>query len=181
TEAIGARIQQGQDDLKYGEGTYGTRAANLNALLELWAANPVIGIGIHPFWLISPLTTEEAIYAWGFSDIKWAGLLAAYGTIGFLLAILFQIIFIYLCFKLLRKIKLSDINYFFLLFFLLNMLRDTLLGFDYNLITVSIYGLGSINAFFVANLVYLYEKNIKPVDNKTPQEKILKINIAQKQ
>jgi len=158
SESIQARIEQGQDDFKYGEGTLATRLANQKALFELWAANPVFGIGMHPFWVIKPVTTLEAIYAWGFSDLKWVSVLVAYGAVGFLIALAFQVYYLFQSFKLLRKVNLMNINYFFLLIFLLMMLRDSVLGYIFSLITVGINGLGIMTALYVANIVYLYEK-----------------------
>jgi hypothetical protein len=158
TEAIEARIEQGQSDLKYEEGTYGTRLLNIKALLDLWAANPIFGIGMHPFWVIAPVTTEENIYAWGLSDIRWTGVLAAYGAVGFLIAIIFQIYYIIYSFRLLRKIHVLNINYFFLLIFLISLLRDSVLNNTYILTTVTLYGIGSFISFYIANIIYLSEK-----------------------
>jgi hypothetical protein len=159
TEAIEARIQQGQTDLKYEEGTYGTRLANIKVLLDLWAANPIFGIGMHPFWVVAPVTNEECVYAWGLSDIRWTGVLAAYGIIGFLIAIIFQVYYLQLSFRLLRKILIININYFFLLIFLITLLRESVLNYSYILTTVNLYGIGSFVSFYIANIIYLYEKH----------------------
>jgi hypothetical protein len=147
TEAIEARIQQGQEDYRYGEGTYGTRMANIQALLNLWLTNPIFGIGMHPMWVIKPVTTEENIYSWGFSDVRWASVLAAYGAIGFLFAILFQLFYVIFSFRLLREIRTIDISYFFLLIFLTGMLRDTIISYSFILTTVNLFALGTLVAF----------------------------------
>lgn len=159
SDAIEARVEQGQEDVKYGEGTFGTRLANIKALLDVWYQNPVFGIGMHPLWVIKPMTSEENIIAWGFSDVKWAGILAAYGIIGFAFAIGFQLFYIYTAFRLLLKITDVKVNYFFLMLFLIILLYDFLINYSYLLTTVNILGLGSVNSFYVANLVMLYEKD----------------------
>jgi hypothetical protein len=42
-DAIKARLRQGQDDVKYSEGTYGTRVITQNsALIKLWRENDII-------------------------------------------------------------------------------------------------------------------------------------------
>ena len=40
---------------------------------------------MHPLWVIKPETVEEYSYTWGFSDVGWASVLAAYGLVGFIL------------------------------------------------------------------------------------------------
>ena len=160
TEAIEARIQQGQSDLKYGEGTYGTRMANIKVLLDLWSANPILGIGMNPFWVINAVTVEENIYAWGLADIRWTGMLVVYGIVGFLIAIIFQLYYIILSFRLLKKIQLININYFFVLIFLIGLLRDLVLNYSYVLLTVSLHALGPIVSFYIANIIYFYEKQV---------------------
>jgi hypothetical protein len=167
TEAIETRIQQGQSDIKYEEGTYGTRMANIKVLLDLWAANPIFGIGMHPFWVIIPVTVEESLYAWGLSDIRWTSVLAVYGIVGFLLAIIFQLYYMVTSFRLLKKTKVVNINYFFLLIFLITLIRDSLLNYSYILTTVNLYGIGSTVAFYIANLTYVNENNPSE-NNKTP-------------
>jgi len=158
TDAIEVRIQQGQDDRKFSEGTFGTRMQNIAALVELWYNNPVFGIGMHPLWVIKPLTNEENIIAWGFSDIRWASVLAAYGVIGFLLALIFQVYYLIAGFKILRKIKTMNYSYFFMLLFFITMLRDTFINYEFIFTTLSVFALGSVNSLLIANLVYLYEK-----------------------
>lgn len=169
TDAIEVRIQQGQDDKKYSEGTFGTRLQNRNALIELWALNPVFGIGMHPLWVIKPTNTEEDIYAWGFSDVRWASVLAAYGAVGFLLALIFQVYYLYTGFKVLRKIKVMDHHYFFLLYFFIVMIRDTFISYEVLFTTITIFALGSVNSFLMANFVYSFEKarsgDEKPVNS----------------
>ena len=174
SEAITSRIEQGSDDIKYSEGTIGTRLANLKSLLNLWSANPVFGIGMHPFWVIKPVTTEEAIYYWGFNDLRWVSVLVAYGAVGLLFAIIFQIMFIYMCFKLLKRIHVMNINYFLVLMFLILMLRDSLINYMFYLTSISIYAFSSLNALFIANVIYLYEKYKSNSDIK--EEKNIQIS-----
>lgn len=176
TSAIDARIEQGQEDAKYGEGTFGTRLANIKALIDVWYQNPVFGIGMHPLWVIKPLTAEESIIAWGFSDIKWASILAAYGIVGFAFAISFQLYYIFLTFRLLIKISDINLNYFFLLLFLIILLYDSLINYAYMLTSVNLLGLGYMISFYVANVVLLYEKEkIKNKIQKNAQLPLQKI------
>jgi hypothetical protein len=166
SDAIEARVEQGQEDVKYGEGTIGTRLANIKALIDVWYQNPIFGIGMHPLWVIKPMTSEESIIAWGFSDVKWASILAAYGIIGFAFAIGFQLYYIYTAFRLLIKISDIKLNYFFLMLFLIILLFDFFINYSYLLTTLGTLGLGSVNSFYIANLVYLFEKYI-PRNKKT--------------
>lgn len=156
-EAIGARVIQGQDDFKYEEGTFGTRLANINALLLLWQnSNIFFGIGMHPFWVIEPVTVEESIYAWGFSDVGWASVLTAYGLVGFVLAILFQVYYLINSLKLVRRSPYADLPVFFILVFMSRLFSDSVINYSYKGLTVGLLGFGAV-AFFVSILVYKYE------------------------
>jgi len=156
-EAIGARVIQGQDDFKYEEGTFGTRLANINALLLLWQnSNIFFGIGMHPFWVVQPVTVEESIYAWGFSDVGWASVLTAYGLVGFVLAILFQVFYFVNSLKLVRRSPYADLPIFFILVFMSRLFFDSIINYSYKGLTVGLLGFGAA-AFFVAVLVYKYE------------------------
>lgn len=159
TEALGARVTQGESDYKYTEGTLGTRSANIKALLELWqSSNILTGIGMHPMWVIKAITEEENIYAWGFSDVRWASVLAAYGIIGFLVAIIFQIYFFFLSIKILRKSDPKNILTFFMLMLFVTLLFDSLVNYSINLISITLWGLSYNLSFGVAVVVYQYEK-----------------------
>jgi len=156
-EAIGARVEQGQDDYKYNEGTYGTRLANIEALLLLWQnSNIFIGIGMHPLWVVKPETVEENIYAWGFSDVGWASVLAAYGLIGFILAVLFQVYYFILSLKVLKKSAYNDLLVFFVLVFLSRLFFDTVINISYSGLSVGLWGFFS-STFYIAALVFKYE------------------------
>jgi len=156
-EAIGARVEQGQDDYKYKEGTYGTRLANIEALLLLWQnSNIFIGIGMHPLWVVKPETVEENIYAWGFSDVGWASVLAAYGLIGFILAVLFQVYYFILSLKVLKKSVYNDLLVFFVLVFLSRLFFDTVINISYSGLSVGLWGFFS-STFYIAALVFKYE------------------------
>jgi hypothetical protein len=157
TEAIGARILQGQEDVKYEKGTYGTRMANINMLIDLWLnSNILFGIGMHPMWVIKPETELEVFYAWGFSDVRWASVLTAYGLVGFLIAVIFQVQFFIIIFKLLRKVKTPDIYVFFLLLTISQLMFDTLINYSFFMVTVSLWGLSMRTSFYVANVVHEY-------------------------
>lgn len=155
TEAISARVEQGQDDFQFKEGTYGTRLANIDALLGLWQRSSILfGIGMHPMWVIKPMTVEENIYAWGFSDVRWASILAAYGIIGFILAILFQVYYTYKSIFVLRKSDNNSIYTLFILVLLATLLFDSTFNYAYNLFTLRLWGLSDSFAMFLAVLTY---------------------------
>ncbi len=156
-EAIEARVSQGQEDVKYKEGTFGTRLANIGALLTLWQnSNIFIGIGMHPLWVVKPETVEENIYAWGFSDVGWASVLTAYGLIGFILAIIFQMYYFMITIKVLRKAVYNDLLVFFSLVFLSRLFFDTVINYSYSGLSVGLWGFFSIT-FYIAALAYKYE------------------------
>ncbi|MBE2217309.1 MAG: hypothetical protein IAE90_03835 [Ignavibacteria bacterium] len=155
--AIDARITQGQDDLKYKEGTYGSRLANIAAMLTLWENNNIFfGIGMHPLWVVSPLTVEETIYAWGFSDVGWASVLVAYGLVGFALAVLFQIFFLINSFKIMKNTRYKDILVFLILVFFTKLFYDSVINYSYMGLTVGLWGFWSVS-ISIAALVYKYE------------------------
>ncbi|MCI0450121.1 MAG: hypothetical protein L0Y79_10135, partial [Chlorobi bacterium] len=155
TEAIGARIEQGQENLENLTGTYGTRMANSAALIQLWLnSNVMFGIGMHPMIVIKPATSEELIYAWGFSDVRWSAILAAYGLTGFIIVVLFQIYYLQKCFMVLKKTKNSSVYTFFTIMFFSTMLFDTLINYSYNLVTVRLWGLSDILSLYLASLIY---------------------------
>lgn len=158
TDAISARIEQGQNDIEYKTGTYGTRLANIEALLYLWqSTNIVFGIGMHPMWVIKAETVEENIYAWGFSDVRWASILAAYGLSGFILAIIFQLYYGINSIKLLIKTRSKSIFSFFIILLLSMLLFDTIINYSYNLTSMGLWGFSSMLTFYVAVFIYKYE------------------------
>ncbi|MCC6865625.1 MAG: hypothetical protein IT280_05635 [Ignavibacteria bacterium] len=156
-EAIKARVEQGQTDYKYKEGTYGTRVANIAALIGLWRdGNIIMGIGMHPLWVIRPETEEETIYAWGFSDVGWASLLAAYGIVGFLLGVTYQLYYFIISFKILKKTEFNDLLIFFILVFISRLFFDSAINYSYGGLSVGLWGFWS-TTFYLAALVYKYE------------------------
>jgi hypothetical protein len=156
-EAIGARVEQGQDNYKYSEGTYGSRLANIEALLTLWSnSNIFFGIGMHPLWVVRPETVEDTIYIWGFSDIGWASVLTAYGLVGFILALLYQIYNFILCLKILRRSVYSDLLLFFVFMFLSRLFFDSVINYSYMGLSVGLWGFWS-TTFYVAALTYKFE------------------------
>ena len=155
SDAIGARVEQGQDNIENKTGTFGTRLESNTVLIGLWLkSNFFFGVGMHPMIVIAPLTYEENNYAWGFSDVRWASLLAAYGLVGFLLAVLFQIYYIYKLIRVLMKSTSHSIYAFLALTMLIGMLFDTLVNFSYNLVTVRLWGIPSFLGLYIAAMVY---------------------------
>ena len=156
-EAIGARVEQGENDLKYNEGTYASRMANLSALMQLWTSgNVFFGIGLHPMWVIKPLTVEENIYAWGLSDIGWAGVLTVYGLVGFILAALFQIYYFIKSYSICKNTKYTDILVFFVLILLIRLFFDSVISYSYKGLSVSIFGFSSIT-IYISAMIYKFE------------------------
>lgn len=161
TDALEARVEQGKDDYMKEKGTYGSRLANINALIDLWSnSNVVFGIGMHPMWVIKAETEEEKIYVWGFSDVKWASVLAAYGISGIAIAAFFQIFFFIIGFRVLRKKKNMDIYAFFSTVLLSQLMFDSLINYSYNLFTMGHWGLSTSVSFCIAAVIFNYE-NIK--------------------
>ena len=155
-EAIEARVDQGQEDWKFKEGTLGSRIANAAALVTLWSNNNIFfGIGMHPMWVIKPLTAEESIYAWGFSDVVWASVLAAYGLIGFTLAVIFQLYYLIKSFVMAKNTAYSDILIFFVILLFSKLFFDSVLNYSYKGITSGLYGFWPVS-FYVAALIYKY-------------------------
>lgn len=155
SDAVSSRVNQGQEDVENKTGTYGTRLANIDALLLLWSnGNVLFGIGMHPMWVISPQTTQETIYVWGFSDVRWASVLAAYGLLGMLLALLFQILMTYQSTKILIKTKSTSIYTFFILILFTTLLFDMTFNYSYIFITLGLLGLTPVVALCTAITVY---------------------------
>ncbi|KXK50675.1 MAG: hypothetical protein UZ05_CHB002001600, partial [Chlorobi bacterium OLB5] len=159
-EALNARIFQGQEDVKYSEGTYGTRVImQNNALVSLWLnSNFFIGIGMHPMWVIGPESKEETVYYGAFCDVSWPGTLAAYGIIGFAIAFFIQFYYAFIAFKIIRNSK--DINVYTLMITLLfaKLLFDSIIGFSYIFLTTGLWGLFNMLNIYIPILVYTYEE-----------------------
>jgi hypothetical protein len=159
-EAVNARIFEGQQDIKYSEGTYGNRV-NLqnNSLVNLWLNDDIIlGVGMHPMWVIRAETHEEQVYYNSFSDVSWASVLAAYGLLGFALAVAFQLYYIRASFKLIRRYRHVDLLSFILVLFFAKLTFDTFVVFSYTLTSINLWGLFNPLNFFTAAFVCAYEK-----------------------
>lgn len=158
--ALKARISQGQDDIKYNEGTYGTRIITQNnALVKLWSENDLfLGIGMHPMWVVKPETREEMLCYSAFCDVGWPSVLAAYGLVGLLIAIILQFYYIFTTFKLIRKSPENNIYSLFLVLFLSKLIVDTFISFAISLVSTVLWGLFCIYPY-IAFVVYSYEKN----------------------
>ncbi|RPI17210.1 MAG: hypothetical protein EHM58_10135 [Ignavibacteriae bacterium] len=158
-EALEARIEQGKDDYVYDKGTYGSRMTALAALIELWEkSNLLFGVGMHPMWVVKALTVEESYYGWGFSDIKWAGILAGYGLVGFALILFYQIQYIYATTKIMIKYKTGNLFIFFIIMFFSSLIFDSVFNYNYNLVTFAVNGITPTISFLSAVTVYLFEE-----------------------
>ena len=160
-DALNARIFQGQEDVKYGEGTYGTRTIMQNAaLVQLWLDSDIfIGVGMHPMWVIGPDSREEAIYYGAFCDVTWPGVLAAYGIIGFSLAFFLQIYYMVASFRLLKRSKESTLYTLLLTFMLSKLLFDCTVGFSYVFLSTGLWGFFTGLNMYIPVFIYLYEKD----------------------
>jgi hypothetical protein len=159
-DALNARIFQGQEDVKYGEGTYGTRVVlQNNSLVQLWAKSDVlIGIGMHPLWVIGPDSREEMIYYGAFCDVTWPGVLAAYGLIGFTLALILQFYFSFTTFKLLKISKENNVYTLILSLMLAKLLFDSIIGFSYVFLSTGLWGFFNSLNIYIPVFVYMFEK-----------------------
>lgn len=171
-EAIAARVFQGKEDVQYNEGTYGTRIISQNnSLLKLWSnSNLLVGVGMHPMWVVKPESFEEEVYYGAFCDVRWPAVLAAYGLIGLGIALFFQIYYIIVSWKILKKMRQANIQSFLIAFALTQMIFDTFINFTYNFISVGLSGLAPLMNFLVAVIVFNYEK-LKE-DESSQREKI---------
>jgi hypothetical protein len=163
--ALNARIFQGEEDIKYNEGTYATRVVlQNNTLLNLWwNSNILIGIGMHPLRIYRPETLEEQLCYNSFSDVTWSGVLAAYGIIGFILAAFIQIYYVIISYKVLKKIKLNNIFTFIVTMLLVKMVFDTIITFSYVLLSTTIWAFAGIMSFYLPIVIFMYEESKKPV------------------
>lgn len=160
-DALNARIFQGQEDVKYGEGTYGTRTIMQNAaLVQLWLDSDIlIGVGMHPMWVLGPDSREEAIYYGAFCDVTWPGVLAAYGIIGFSFAFFLQIYYMVLSFRLLKRSKESTLYTLLLTLMLSKLLFDCTVGFSYVFLSTGLWGFFHTMNLYIPVFIYLYEKD----------------------
>jgi hypothetical protein len=159
TEALGERVSQFETDVKYSEGTYGSRVFVHRILLEYWLNNNrLFGIGMHPLWVIKPETAEEAMISWGYADLRWSPFLVSYGLAGFTLAIIMQISFLIITFKILKKEKKPEFLTFFVLLLFATLFIDSFVGSSFSLISINVLGLSMYRGFYVAAMIYKYEQ-----------------------
>jgi len=157
TEAIFSRVSEGEQDVKFQEGTFGTRLESSDRLVQLWLnSNILFGIGMHPLWVIKPVTEEENLYSWGFADVTWAGVLAAYGIIGFVTALYFQVYFLYLTFIVIKRSKTLDVYVFLALTLFTRLFFDTVLNYASGFLSITILGFWTM-VFQLAGTIYKYE------------------------
>lgn len=158
-DALNARIFQGQEDVKYGEGTYGTRVIMQNsALVSLWLNSDFfIGVGMHPMWVLGPESKEEMVYYGAFCDVSWPGTLAAYGIIGFALACFIQFYYAFVAFKIIKNTKVITIYTFLLTLMFSKLMFDSTVGFSYVFLTTGLWGLFNMLNIYIPILVYSYE------------------------
>lgn len=168
-EAIFARITQGQEDVKYNEGTYGTRIIYQNAaLVKLWVNSDwILGVGMHPMWVVRPENFEEQLYYNAFCDVSWPGTLAAYGLIGFAIFLFFQIYYIYICWKLIKKAREPNLMLFLLTYLFFRLIFDTFINSTYVFLSAGLWGISGVLSFLIAVLVVIYEnhKSLEPAKN----------------
>jgi hypothetical protein len=162
-DALNARIFQGQEDVKYSEGTYGTRVVMQNSsLVSLWLNSDFfIGVGMHPMWVIGPDSKEEMIYYGAFCDVSWPGTLAAYGIIGFALACFIQFYYAFYAFKIIKNTKEISLYTLMLTFMFSKLLFDSTVGFSYVFLTTGLWGLFNMLNVYIPILVYSYEESKK--------------------
>jgi hypothetical protein len=162
-DALEARIFQGQEDLKYDEGTYGTRILTQNAsLLNLWANSDwFLGVGFHPMWVVKPESREEQLYYSAFCDVVWPSVLAAYGLIGFILCAILQIYYIYLCIKVLKRAPNENLYTLLITLLLAKMIFDLTFTSSYVLFSTGLWGFFLQMNIYIPVLVYTYEEQRK--------------------
>jgi hypothetical protein len=159
--ALNSRLFQGQEDVKYSEGTYGTKSITQNsALVSLWKKSDIFfGIGMHPMWVVGPDTREEYIYYSAFSDVGWAAVLAAYGIVGFSISLLFQIYYLINSFRIIKSTKKPGLYLFFITLFLSKLIFDVTVCFSYVFLSTGLGVLFGNLYIYVPILVYVYEHN----------------------
>lgn len=158
-DALNARIFQGQEDVKYDEGTYGTRVImQNNALIYLWMNSDVfLGVGFHPMWVLGPDSREEAIIYGAFCDVSWPSVLAAYGAIGFLITLVIQFYYMYLSFKIIRYSPQVNLYTFMILLLFTKLVFDSTIGFSYVFVSTGLWGFFTGLNIYVPVLVYVFE------------------------
>lgn len=166
--ALNSRLFQGQDDVKYSEGTYGTRIITQNSVLvSLWEKNDLfLGIGMHPMWVVGPDTKEELLYNSAFSDVGWPAVLAAYGIIGFGISLVLQLYYMFISFRIIRNSKDQGLYTFLINLLFAKLVFDSVVGFSYILVSAGLWGFFGLLNIYLPVLVYLYEQNKSESVNK---------------
>lgn len=162
-DALEARLFQGQEDVKFSEGTYGTRILTQNAsLLNLWINNDIFwGVGMHPMWVIGPDTKAETIIYGAFCDVVWPSVLAAYGLIGLLIFGFLQIYYIYLCIKLLKRAPNDNLYTLLIMLLFAKLVFDLTFTSSYVLLSTGLWGFFLGMNIYIPALVYVYEEQRK--------------------
>jgi hypothetical protein len=171
-DALHARVTQGQEDVQYDEGSYGVRVNLENdVLLKLFSeSNWLVGIGMHPLWVIAPENNEEAMYNLALSDVIWPGILACYGLIGFAICLALQIYLIITSYKLLKSTKEYNVFTLFLIIMFAKFLFDSIFTYTFVFFSVNMWGLYGAMHFLIAIFVFSYEKNRKENSGKSRDE-----------
>lgn len=185
-DALKERLFQGGEDITYSEGTYDTRVHfQTNSLLKLWQqSNVLVGVGMHPFWIVRPENYEEQVWYNALCDVTWPAVLAAYGLVGLFIAVCFQFYFIFVASKMMLKVKEVDMNTYFLTTCLCSFYFSTFITYSYNLINTGLWGFYTSN-IAIAFFVYIYEKNRKKIkddenNREENQTEFIKMNGALK-
>lgn len=158
-DALQERVFQGQEDITYNEGTYDTRVHfQTNSLIKLWSqSNILVGVGMHPMWVVRPENYEEQVWYNAFCDVTWPGVLAAYGLIGLLISLIFQFYYMFKASRYVLKPPEINLYSFFLTASLCSFIFTTFVTYSYNFISTTLWGYYSAN-FSIAILVYIYDK-----------------------
>ncbi len=158
-DALNSRLFQGQEDVKYDEGTYGTRVIMQNsALVAVWMNSDIfLGIGFHPMWVLGPDSREEAIIYGALCDVSWPAVLAAYGLIGFALALIIQFYYIFITFKIIRNTPYVNLYTYILILLFSKLVFDLTIGFSYVFVSTGLWGFFNSLNIYIPVLVYMYE------------------------
>jgi hypothetical protein len=158
-DALSSRIFQGQDDVKYDEGTYGTRVNLQNSsLIYLWMNSDLfLGVGFHPMWVVGPDSREETIIYGAFSDVSWPSVLAAYGAIGLFITLIIQFYYMFLSFRILRYSPRVNLYTFLIVMFFSKLVFDSTVGFSFVFVSTGLWGFFTGLNIYIPVLVYMYE------------------------
>lgn len=158
-DALSSRIFQGQEDVKYDEGTYGTRVNTQNSsLIYLWMNSDIFfGIGFHPMWVIGPDSYEETIIYGALSDVSWPAVLAAYGLIGLLITLIIQFYYIFISFKIIRHSPKVSLYTFMVILLFTKLVFDSTAGFSFIFVSTGLWGFFSGLNIYIPVLVFMYE------------------------